>query len=135
MIHFPKLGMIIGGTPGVPNTGAGGMVGTTSTSTMATSTKKQISPRFKKYLRPGVRDAEVMELQKHLFSVGQYTGPITGYFGNLTFSAVKKFQKMHNIEQVGYVGPKTRAQLNQMDQGVESWVVMSTGPGLSIEKI
>lgn len=135
MIHFPKLGMIIGGTPGVPNTGAGGMVGTTSTSTMATSTKKQISPRFKKYLRPGVRDAEVMELQKHLFSVGQYTGPITGYFGNLTFSAVKKFQKMYNIEQVGYVGPKTRAQLNQMDQGVESWVVMSTGPGLSIEKI
>ena len=38
----------------------------------------------------------------------------TGYFGSLTEKAVKKFQKKYGIEQVGIVGPKTRAQLHKL---------------------
>lgn len=39
---------------------------------------------------------------------------ITGYFGKLTEKAVKKFQKIAGIEQVGVVGPKTLAKLNEL---------------------
>lgn len=38
-------------------------------------------------------------------------GLVTGYFGQLTENAVKKFQKKHGIEQLGEVGPKTKAAL------------------------
>lgn len=34
-------------------------------------------------------------------------GRVTGYYGKLTTQAVKRFQKMHNIDQAGNVGPKT----------------------------
>jgi peptidoglycan hydrolase-like protein with peptidoglycan-binding domain len=132
------LGITIGNTVSAMESRGGEVRGaTTSTTTViATSTPKKTLLRFKNYLRPGIRGAEVVELQKRLFGMGQYTGPITGYFGNLTFTAVKKFQKTHSIDQVGYVGPKTRAQLNKIDQeGPESWVVMSTGQELSILRI
>ncbi len=36
---------------------------------------------------------------------------ITGFFGELTERAVKRFQKKHGIEQAGIVGPKTRGRL------------------------
>jgi len=39
-------------------------------------------------------------------------GKITGYFGKLTSSAVKRYQKKHGFEQVGNVGPKTLKKLN-----------------------
>lgn len=40
-------------------------------------------------------------------------GLITGYFGPLTERAVKQYQAENGIEQVGIVGPQTRAKLNQ----------------------
>ena len=39
---------------------------------------------------------------------------ITGYFGNLTREAFKRFQAKHGIEPLGIVGPKTRAKLNEL---------------------
>lgn len=41
-------------------------------------------------------------------------GLATGYFGRLTESAVFRFQAKHGIDQVGVVGPKTRAKLNSL---------------------
>src|SRR3989344_2206036 len=41
-------------------------------------------------------------------------GIVSGYYGALTEKAIKKFQKKHCIEQVGIVGPKTRAQLERI---------------------
>ncbi|KKS98277.1 MAG: Peptidoglycan-binding domain 1 protein, partial [Candidatus Giovannonibacteria bacterium GW2011_GWA1_43_15] len=41
----------------------------------------------------------------------------TGYFGTLTRAAVLNFQKQYGIEQVGFVGPKTRAKLNELSNG------------------
>ena len=41
-------------------------------------------------------------------------GLITGYFGKLTENALKRLQKQNSLEQVGHVGPKTRALLNRL---------------------
>lgn len=41
-------------------------------------------------------------------------GFITGYFGKITAEAVRKFQKRHNLPQVGRVGPLTRKVINEL---------------------
>ena len=40
--------------------------------------------------------------------------PTSGYFGSITFAAVKTFQTAHGIINTGYVGPLTRAALNAL---------------------
>jgi hypothetical protein len=67
---------------------------------------------FTSKLRLGSRGDEVMKLQKHLTDLGFYFGPITGYFGRLTSSAVRVFQAAHGLDSVGRVGPLTLAALN-----------------------
>lgn len=58
--------------------------------------------------------ADVSALQTALTLEGVYTGEITGGFYNQTFSAVKLFQKKYGIESIGFVGPQTRAKLNEL---------------------
>lgn len=41
-------------------------------------------------------------------------GSVTGFFGPATQRAVKRFQEKHGIEPVGFVGPATRAKLNEL---------------------
>lgn len=69
----------------------------------------------KKALKFGVRDSEgvydVASLQNFLIEKGYMGGTATGFFGVNTMSAVKKFQKNAGIDQVGYLGPQTRAKL------------------------
>ncbi len=69
---------------------------------------------FTKTLYVGSRGEEVKKLQIFLsqFSDIYPQGIISGYFGLLTKSAVKKFQQKYGLEQVGIVGPKTRTILN-----------------------
>ncbi len=69
--------------------------------------------KFTKSLNLGSTGSEVTELQKLLKTNGFYSGAITGYFGALTKTAVKKFQKAHGISQLGNVGPATRVELNK----------------------
>jgi peptidoglycan hydrolase-like protein with peptidoglycan-binding domain len=71
---------------------------------------------FSSDLQKGDEGAAVTELQNRLTAEGVYTGPITGYFGNLTFAGVKVYQAKYGIIQTGYVGPLTRAQLNKAGQ-------------------
>lgn len=40
-------------------------------------------------------------------------GIISGYFGALTAKAVRRFQEKNGLEQVGYIGPRTREKLNE----------------------
>ncbi len=68
--------------------------------------------RFTQTLSIGSQGDEVTQLQNALTSAGVYSGPITGYFGQLTQAAVKAFQAKHGLEQVGIVGPLTRSELN-----------------------
>lgn len=65
-------------------------------------------------LSKGMMNDQVKKLQEILArDPGMYPeGLVTGYFGPATERAVKLFQKKHGLEQVGYIGPKTRALLN-----------------------
>lgn len=53
----------------------------------------------------------VTELQRRLADLGFYSGPITGYFGELTQSAVIRFQQENQLVADGLVGPSTAEAL------------------------
>lgn len=69
---------------------------------------------FTKTLRKGSSGAEVKKLQEALAAMPDVypEGLASGYFGALTEKAVKRFQAKYGFEQIGIVGPRTRAQLN-----------------------
>ena len=71
---------------------------------------------FTKTLVPGMKDAEVFNLQKVLsLDPSVYPeGEITGYYGKLTEAAVMRFQKKYGIRITGEVGPQTRAKLHEL---------------------
>ncbi len=80
---------------------------------------------FTKDFGVGSRGTDVTELQKMLITGGflKISEP-TGTFGPLTLAAVQTYQTAHGVTpQSGYVGPKTRAVLNQ-----------GTTPGVSDEQ-
>lgn len=66
-------------------------------------------------LRVGMSGDDVKTLQAILAGDPDVypEGLITGFFGPMTAKAVMKFQAKWGIEQVGQVGPKTRAQINK----------------------
>lgn len=82
----------------------------------ATAEAKDISPFYTKNLYYGLKDLQVRELQQDLAKDSEIYPEklVTGYFGNLTFGAVKRFQSKYGIRQTGYVGPLTRAKLNSL---------------------
>jgi hypothetical protein len=68
---------------------------------------------FTQTLQEGSEGEEVRQLQIKLKSLGYFTYPsITTHFGPATKQAVIAFQKAKGLEQIGVVGPKTRALLN-----------------------
>jgi ferredoxin len=87
---------------------------TSSSSSTTTTTPVASSYTFTKYLTPGSENSEVTELQKVLIVKGYLNATAVGYFGPLTEKAVKAFQKDHNLDQLGVVGPGTRAALNAL---------------------
>ena len=62
-------------------------------------------------LRKGNSGAAVTNLQNRLSSAGYYSGPITGYYGELTRLAVRKFQAAKGLAPDGVAGPNTLAVL------------------------
>ncbi len=52
-------------------------------------------------------------LQKHDRGIPN-DGPVTGFYGKVTVSAVKKFQAANGLAPEGEVGPKTRALINKL---------------------
>jgi peptidoglycan hydrolase-like protein with peptidoglycan-binding domain len=62
-------------------------------------------------LKRGNSGTAVTRLQKALTNYGYYNGPITGYFGKLTESAVIKFQRANGLVADGIVGQRTKAAL------------------------
>ena len=81
-------------------------------------TAKEVKGTFQliNQLRFGMTSEEVKRLQEILATDPDVypEGFITGYFGRLTEKAVKKFQKKICVEQVGIVGPKTLAKINEL---------------------
>jgi len=65
-------------------------------------------------LKQGQSGDQVATLQTALQQAGVYSGPITGFFGDLTKKAVATFQQANALEAIGEVGPKTRELLNSL---------------------
>lgn len=55
----------------------------------------------------GSSGAEVKAIQQALKDRGLYSSEVTGYYGEKTQSAVKRFQKQQGISQTGVAGPQT----------------------------
>ena len=62
-------------------------------------------------LKPGMEGVAIADMQRELYSRGFFSGPVTGYYGDLTLSAVQAFQKEAGISQDGIVGEETLALL------------------------
>lgn len=61
----------------------------------------------------GASSETVKSLQEKLRAEGFFTFPTsTGFFGPITFAAVKAYQTAHGIPATGFVGPLTRAALS-----------------------
>lgn len=74
-------------------------------------------PSFTRDLFFGVKkSSEVSDLQEFLTDQGYYAGPVSGNFGLLTLSSVKKFQQAHGIKPTGYFGSRSRAIANEILQ-------------------
>jgi hypothetical protein len=70
--------------------------------------------RFSVSLKKGFSSDAVKELQDRLRVEGFFTNPTsTKYFGDVTFKAVKAYQKAHKLPQTGLVGKLTIAELNK----------------------
>lgn len=104
----------------VPSSGGGGgataPIATTPTPTPTPAPVGQVlgvaTFNFTANLRLGTKGDAITELQKRLTAEGVYSGPITGYFGQLTLAGVKAYQNKYGISQTGTVGPLTRGKLN-----------------------
>ncbi|HEX7724408.1 MAG TPA: peptidoglycan-binding domain-containing protein [Candidatus Paceibacterota bacterium] len=68
---------------------------------------------FTKALHNGSVGSEVSALQTLLKRLGYFSGPVTGNYGPITVASVKKYQAAHGLDQLGSVGPGTRAALNR----------------------
>ena len=69
---------------------------------------------FKSGLDVGSSGDIVRQLQISMKVLGLLTGDsVTGYYGPKTRTAVMAFQKRQGLDQLGNVGPKTRAALNR----------------------
>ncbi len=58
-------------------------------------------------LQVGSSGSAVTNLQNRLRTLGFYNGPVTGYYGRLTESAVRDFQRSRRIQANGIAGPQT----------------------------
>lgn len=70
-------------------------------------------------LAVGSSGSEVTSLQTFLATDSSVypEGLVTGYYGDLTRAAVVRFQAKYGIDQVGSVGPVTRAKINGLMGG------------------
>lgn len=88
---------------------------TTATESMQTA-KSDVKESLKliRGLRQGMSGEDVAALQAILAADPSIypEGIVSGFYGQLTSNAVRKFQMKHGIEAVGFVGPKTLQKLN-----------------------
>ena len=77
--------------------------------------KQQVISNLVSTMSQGSSGDQVKVLQALLaMDLGVYPeGKITGFFGQLTANAIKRYQKKHGLPQVGVVGPKTLKKLNE----------------------
>lgn len=82
-------------------------------------TSSAATTQFSQYMEIGMTSSQVRLLQTVLAKDPAVypEARITSYFGPLTKQAVLRFQKKYGIDQLGVVGPSTRATLNAIVLG------------------
>lgn len=87
-----------------------------------------ISSNWQLGTRDTVSRGEVARIQEYL---NVPAGAYAGYFGKLTFTAIKGFQASNGLPTTGYVGPLTRAKLKSLTcpPGGNTAAVSSTQTG------
>lgn len=92
-------------------------------------------------LRRGMSGEDVAVVQRLLKDLGFFTYPqITGYFGSITETAVKAFQRANGLAADGIIGPITRGVMNKLLAGStpsrgDTTSVYIVQPGDSLWKI
>ncbi|MFS8500306.1 MAG: LysM peptidoglycan-binding domain-containing protein [Caldicoprobacter sp.] len=92
-------------------------------------------------LKKGMSGEDVAVVQRLLRDLGFFTYPqITGYFGSITETAVKAFQKANGLAADGIIGPITRGVMNKLLGGStasrgDATSVYTVQPGDSLWKI
>lgn len=81
--------------------------------TRNTQLKQQTTPKNPRSLYYGCTGARVRALQRALRDTGCYGHIIDGVYGDLTYTAVKKYQYKVGLYPDGIAGPKTIASLNK----------------------
>jgi heat shock protein HslJ len=97
--------------------------------TKAVGGDAQSFPIITKYLVIGSRGSQVVSLQSFLINKGYLSASATGYYGPLTFSAMKKFQNANGVDAVGVAGPITRKLLATMMSVLSSGDIAETFEG------
>ena len=82
-----------------------------------------------KPLVSGMKDDSVLNLQKQLKTLGFFDADPTGYFGDVTKSAVIKFQKKYSLETDGIAGTET---LNRIETLTGRDIPASRGKSASL---
>ncbi|MEQ9367912.1 MAG: peptidoglycan-binding protein [Coleofasciculus chthonoplastes F3-SA18-01] len=88
--------------------------------------KPAVSARPNFIIQRGDRTSQVASLQRNLQVAGYFNGPITGYYGSTTQSAVIQLQKAKGLTVDGIAGPKTRAALESTPASSASQTAPST---------
>lgn len=76
-----------------------------------------VHPAYALFTRPltiGSSGDDVSQLQQILSDKDFFNFEITGYFGKITQNAVAAFQRANKLDPIGFVGPATRALLNEI---------------------
>lgn len=82
-------------------------------------------------LQRGSRGSAVTQLQNRLIAVGVYSGPVTGYYGQLTEEAVRRFQRSRGLSVNGIAGPTTLAALQGVSPDTSTSVAIAFAGGFS----
>jgi cell wall-associated NlpC family hydrolase len=80
-------------------------------------------------LESGMKDDSVLNLQKELKTLGFFNADPTGYFGDVTYSAVIQFQKKYGLEPDGIAGSQT---LGKIEALTDRKIPASRGKSVSI---
>ncbi|OGO77369.1 MAG: hypothetical protein A2Y23_09925 [Clostridiales bacterium GWB2_37_7] len=83
----------------------------------------------------GSSGVEVTKIQTQLKTLGYFKGSSTGYFGNVTKTAVKKFQQENKLIVDGVVGENTRKLLFKPINAVSANSKSKTANNTQIEQI
>ena len=87
-----------------------------------TKIKNKISMKVNRILKktkPLMHGKDVREIQSALMKLG-YSVKIDGFYGNETFSSVRKFQKANNLECTGNIDINTRKLLIELASSIKS---------------